>query len=304
MNNFAPIVLFVYSRPLHAEKTLNALIQNELASESVLYIYCDGPKENSSIEERKNINNLRLLVRSKQWCGEVKIIESEKNKGLANSIIDGVTEVSSKYGKVIVLEDDIVTSKGFLKYMNQALIIYEDDERVMHVSGYIYPVKGKKLPETFFYNVNSCWGWGTWNRAWILFYKDSIKVKEALLAKDNFSQDNFNKGQGRAFWKQIEDNISGKINTWAVYWHSILFLNDGFSLHPHKSLVRNIGMDNSGDNCGVDSRYNDQDIVEYVDVKPIPVVENKYIIRYMSTYFNDPSLKKRVLRTLRKLKKK
>ena len=145
----APIVLFVYNRPWHTEQTLNALMQNELADQSVLYIYADGPKENATEEQLKKIEEVRHVIRTKKWCKEVHIIESEKNKGLADSIINGVTEIVNKYGKVIVLEDDIVTSKGFLKYMNEALELYKEEDKVYHISGYMFPVKGNCLKPFF-----------------------------------------------------------------------------------------------------------------------------------------------------------
>ena len=164
-HNLAPIVLFVYNRPWHTEQTLEALSANKEVQESILYIYADGPKENTTSEELEKIAQVRKVLRNKQWCKEVKIIESVNNKGLADSIIEGVTTVVNNHGKVIVLEDDIVVSTGFLKYMNDALNLYENEEKVMHISGYMFPVK-ERLPETFFYKQASCWGWATWANRW------------------------------------------------------------------------------------------------------------------------------------------
>jgi GT2 family glycosyltransferase len=120
LQELSPIILFVYNRPSHTEQTLKDLMQNELADQSVLYIYADGPKENATEEQIKKINEVRQLIRSKTWCKEAHIKEAEKNKGLADSIIDGGTEQVNKYGKVIVLEHDLITARGFLKYMNKA----------------------------------------------------------------------------------------------------------------------------------------------------------------------------------------
>ena len=170
--NLAPIVLFVYNRPWHTLQTLEALRKNALASESILYIFADGPKPFADESAMHKINETRECIKKKQWCKEVIIYEREINLGLADSIINGVTEIVNKHGKIIVLEDDIVTSKGFLKYMNDALDIYELEEKVMHISGYMFPVK-KKLPKTFFYKPTTCWGWATWSRSWKYFKKDA-----------------------------------------------------------------------------------------------------------------------------------
>src|SRR5215211_27101 len=112
-NNLAPVVLFVYNRPVHTLRTLKALKKNHLADESRLYVYCDGPKTNATEEERENINKVRSIVKQEKWCREVHVAESETNNGLAASIIKGVTEIVNRYGKVIVLEDDLETSPGF-----------------------------------------------------------------------------------------------------------------------------------------------------------------------------------------------
>ena len=158
---YAPIVLFVYNRPWHTEQTLRALMANDLAAASELFIYADGAKPNADADQLQRISDVRALIRREPWCGKVHIIESEINKGLADSIIAGVTEVVNQHGRAIVLEDDIVPTRGFLRYMNDALTLYEKDERVMLVSGYIYPYKHiPKTPTTYFMRVYACWGWG------------------------------------------------------------------------------------------------------------------------------------------------
>src|SRR5476651_318519 len=132
----APIVLFVYNRPHHTEQALNALKLNGLASESTLYIFADGPKKGAPAETLADIKKTREVIRGKKWCKDVFIIEAEANKGLAASIINGVTDVVNKHEKVIVLEDDIITSKYFLQYMNDALSVYEDEQKVISVGAF------------------------------------------------------------------------------------------------------------------------------------------------------------------------
>jgi len=156
----APVALFVYNRTDHVQRTLKSLMVNELADRSDLYIFSDGPRENASEKQIQKIKEVRNLIREKKWCGKVEIIERKENLGLAVSIISGVTEVVNTYGKIIVLEDDLILSPGFLNYMNDGLSLYESDNRVFHIAGHIFETN-HELPDTFFYNETSCWGWGT-----------------------------------------------------------------------------------------------------------------------------------------------
>ncbi|WP_082409637.1 glycosyltransferase [Methylomonas koyamae] len=153
----APIVLFVYNRPWHTQKTVEALQNNELALESELIIYSDAPKYEDS---KQAVLGVRSYIKSIIGFKKVTIIEREKNWGLAKSIIDGVTTVVNQYGKVIVLEDDLVTSQFFLKFMNEALNFYEGEAKVFHVSGYLYPINNEKLDSTFFFKANDMLGLG------------------------------------------------------------------------------------------------------------------------------------------------
>jgi FkbM family methyltransferase len=286
--NLAPIVLFVYNRPWHTEQTLNALMQNELADRSVLYIYADGPKDNASDEQLQNIKEVRKVIRSKKWCKEINIIEDENNKGLASSIISGVTEIVNKYEKVVVLEDDIVTSKGFLKYMNEALEIYQDEEKVMQISAFMFSINSKGLPETFFYNCNSCWGWGTWKRSWSYFNNNSMELY-AQLINDAVDWQKFNGYQGNNFKEQLVANVEKRLKTWAVNWHSCMFLKNGFVLHPGNSLTKNIGFDGSGTNCETNELYEVSDLAKNISVQKIPVQEDICILEILKNYFKNQS---------------
>jgi hypothetical protein len=251
----SPIILFVYNRPWHTEQTLNALMHNELAFESTLYIYCDGVKNNANQEQKQKLIEVRDIVRSKQWCKEVHIIESEFNKGLADSIISGVTEVINKYGKVIVLEDDIVTAKGFLKYMNDALDVYENKKKVMHISGYMYPHSKNNLPDTFFYKLPyPGGGWATWSRAWKYFNNETKYLYDYFEKKNLWSR--FNTVGGEYLQSQLKSNLDGNLKTWFVKWHAILIIKKGYTLFPKKSLTYNTGFDGSGVHCSTTDRFN------------------------------------------------
>lgn len=289
MRYLAPIILFTYNRPWHTLQTLQALQENDLANQSILYVYSDGPKENATEEDLKKIEEVRTLAKSRQWCKEVILVERDRNWGLADNIVDGVTRVVNEYGKIIVLEDDIVTSKGFLRYMNEALEVYENEERVMHVSGYIFPVT-KKLPNTFFYNATSCWGWGTWKRAWSHFNTDAQKLLEELDSKHNIFH--FNIDGSYNFYDQLKANTDGRLKTWAIKWHTSVYLKNGLCLHPFPSLVENIGMDGSGVHCGVDNSYNTQP-ANYIQVHKIKLSESKSARKAVKKFHSGRKTNKR-----------
>jgi hypothetical protein len=282
--NLAPIVLFVYNRPQHTLKTLEALMQNELAEKSELFIYCDGPKPNAKKEELDKIDAVHTIILKKQWCKKVHIIKAQVNKGLANSIVAGVTEIVNTYGKIIVLEDDIVTAKGFLKYMNQALSIYKNEERVMHIASYLpYTNSIKKLPETFFLRFMSCWGWGTWKRAWDQANWDATYLYEHIKATQ--MRYVFNLDGVLNFHEQLENNISGSIKTWAIMWYTSIFLNGGLCLYPKVSLSKNIGLDGTGENCEIQDDEAFFDVSNQVDVLYQRPKESKIGKRYLKRYY-------------------
>lgn len=244
MGKCAPIILFTYNRVLHTQKTVEALCHNDLAKDSDLIIYSDGPKNDS---DNVSVYEVRLYLKNITGFKSVEIIERETNVGLANSIISGVTEVVNKFGKVIVLEDDIVTSCYFLKFMNDCLDLYENIFEVISIHGYVYPVK-KKIKENFFFLKDTgCWGWATWKRGWDLFESDSNKLISMFSQKQvrKFTFDN-----SYPFYQMLLDNSNGLNNSWAIRWQASAFLNNKLTIYPGKSLAMNIGFDESGTHCG------------------------------------------------------
>ena len=260
----APIVLFVYNRPWHTEQTLNALAANRYADESVLYIYADGPKEKTNYNENLAINEVRKLIRKKQWCRDVYIIESESNRGLADSIVRGVTQVIKNHGRIIVLEDDVVTSPTFLKYMNDAITIYEKDSNVYQISGFMIPNK-RKMRTTGFFRAPASWGWATWARAWHFFSEDSELLFQKISSCD---VNHFNIDATYDYMEQLDKNRRGEIRTWVVKWYASLYLKQGLCLYPHRSLVKNIGFDGSGVHCGKNDMrlFNRMKIIGNIDL--------------------------------------
>lgn len=244
----SPIAMFVYNRPEHTHKTLESLMANSEFSDSLLYVFCDGAKRKKDIPL---VQATRELIRSYE-LGNATIIERGENLGLANSIITGVTELCNKYGRVIVVEDDLHLSPYFLKYMNTALGIYEKYGKVMHISGYMFPVKGE-LPDTFFYRATSCWGWGTWKRAWDKFEPDVNKLLADFQGEKKRWE--FDIHGSMDYYKMLKHQASGKVDSWAIRWYASVFLNGGLCLHPGRSLVNNIGHDDSGLHCGCTDVY-------------------------------------------------
>jgi len=240
MQNPAPIALFVYNRPEHTRRTLNYLKNNLLADESRLYIFSDAAKNDADIAK---VDEVRALIKEAEGFKSVKVIERKTNLGLANSIIAGVTQLVNEYEKVIVFEDDLLSSPYTLTYFNQALDRYADTDKVMHIGAYMYPITTNFLPETFFYRAATSWGWATWARAWRHFEPDVDRLISQFNQKKilQFSIDgNMN------FWKQIQEFKSGKNNSWAIRWYASIFLRGGLTLNPAKSLIQNIGNDGSG----------------------------------------------------------
>jgi hypothetical protein len=246
----APIAFFAYRRPWHTQQALESLARCEGAEQSDLYIFCDGPKRP---EDLAAVEEVREIVKVRKWCGKVHVVEREENWGLAKSIIAGVTEIANKHGRVIVLEDDLVLSSQFLNFMNDALEIYNDIPKVMHISGYMFPAKDK-LPETFFYRATSCWGWATWKRAWDKFSPDADSLLIEI-GRDKLRRKKFDIEGSMNYYEMLQAQAQGRIDSWAVRWYASVFLNGGLCLHPGKSQSKNIGHDCTGEHCVASDIY-------------------------------------------------
>jgi len=240
----APVTLFVYNRPWHTQQTLEALKNNDLANESDLIIFSDAPKNDN---DWLKVQEVRDYIETVNGFKSVRIIEREKNLGLAKSIIYGVTEVVNHYGKIIVVEDDIVTSPAFLQFMNRALDYYEDQNRVWHISGWNYPIDSSGLPEIFFWRVMNCWGWATWADRWKFFQKNPNKL---IKQWKNKQKQHFDLDNSGVFWPQVTANAKGKMNTWAIFWYATIYQNQGLCINPTMSYISNIGQDGSGVHYG------------------------------------------------------
>ena len=235
---YAPIALFTYSRADHTKQAIDSLLNNVEAKNSDLYIFSDGPKNESKVNA---VKENREYIHTIQGFKSIHIIEREKNWGLANSLNAGITDVINKYGRVIVVEDDLILSPFFLKFMNEALEKYKDDDRVGAISTFIYPIE-EQLPETFFMRYFHCWGWATWKRGWDLLNTDT----KYLLRRMRFKKNDFDIGgaYGNLYCTKI-----GLADSWWVRLYASFYLKEKLTLYPGSSLVSNRGIDGSGTHC-------------------------------------------------------
>lgn len=274
----SPIVLFVYNRLSHTMRTVEALQKNHGSDKSTLYIFSDGPKDETDSQQVEQVRN---YLKSINGFDTVIVAERQQNLGLAQSIISGVSEVIEKHGRVIVLEDDLVTSPFFLKFMNDALTCYEDEDRVAAIHGYTFPLK-ISLPETFFLRNTGCWGWGTWLKSWVLFEADGQKLLSHL--KNLRLTQNFDMNGAYPYTRMLELQVAGAVDSWAVRWHASTFLKKKLTLYPGVSLVKNIGHDGSGIHCGKSKFYDVGLADSAVKVYPISICENVQVLDRFEAY--------------------
>jgi len=245
----APIVLFAYDRLNHVRLTVECLAANNLADRSELIVYSDAAADENKVKE---VAAVRDYLKTIKGFLSLKVYERERNFGLARSVIEGVSETLATFNKVIVVEDDLMTSPYFLSYMNQALEKYSLVERVASVHAYLLPTS-ISLPETFFMRGADCWGWGTWRRSWGLFNPDGQYLYSELKKLDLISAFDLNNCVANS--KMLLDQIKGKNNSWAIRWHASTFIANKLTLYPGRSLVRNIGLDDSGTHCQATNSY-------------------------------------------------
>lgn len=280
--NYAPIALFTYNRPDHTQQAVESLLTNAEAKYSDLYIFSDGPKNDKAVEGVKanrefihQIKNGNQNENENRSFRSVTIVEREKNWGLANSLIAGITEVVNKYGKVIVVEDDLILSPYFLQFMNEALDKYEQEDKVGAITAYC-PIKDGTLPETFFLRYFHCWGWATWKRGWDLMNLDT----KYLLRKMRWKTKKFNLDGGINNYGMLYCQKVGLVDSWFIRFYATLFLAEKLTLFPGHSLVSNHGLDGSGTHCGKPSKSSGNDGIEasilntLITLKNIPIRED------------------------------
>lgn len=277
----APVALFAYRRPEHLRTTVESLRANPEARDTHLTVFCDAAR---TPQHRDATAAVRAYADAINGFASVTVVKRESNLGLARSIIDGVTRLAEAQGRVIVVEDDLLLSPHFLRYMNDALALYEDDAQVASVHGYCYPV-AEPLPETFFLRGADCWGWGTWRRAWSHFETDGARLLAALQAQGlvrGFDLD----GQ-YGFSRMLREQIAGRNDSWAVRWHATCYLEGLLTLYPGRSLVHNIGNDASGTHGGQRSDYAQAVATSPVRVERLPLAANEAARQAFVRFFRE-----------------
>lgn len=270
-DEFAPVVLFTYNRYGHTKKTIEALCKNTIANKTDVYIMVDYIENE---EQRRNTQQLYDYLDDGQWkkyFQTVKITYQNKHKGLAKSVIEGVTDVINRYEKIIVLEDDIVTEPNFLEYMNDCLDFYKDDCKIWSISGYAIPEKKiSGLNQSLYLSYRaSSWGWATWKDRWETIdwtVADYKKFKYNI-----FKRRHFNRG-GNDLAFMLDRQMKGDIDSWAVRWCYSQSMQNRYTVYPVCSLVENIGCDGSGTHY-TSANYN---------VQPVKFdTMNEYMLEYL-----------------------
>jgi hypothetical protein len=300
-SDLAPIVLFVYNRPTHTLATLQALANNRFAQQSTLYIFSDGPKRRW---DRAAVEAVRKVIRQRQWCGTVHVREKATNYGLANSVIDGISEVIDRHGRAIVVEDDLVTSPEFLPYLNRALNVYQDQPRVMQVSGYMYPIDVPLDLPGVFLPITSSWGWATWKRAWKQF--DPTMAGANAVLSDTESRRRFDLDDSHPCSLLVRLQQEQRIDTWDIQWYLSVFRANGLVLYPSRSLVQNIGFDGTGRHCTRMSGYEVRLQEKPIEVFPEALTVDERVYRELVRFHRalripKPPMVQRALRRLRHL---
>lgn len=244
---YAPIALFAFKRPVHTRRALEALARNPEFERSPLHIFCDGARRP---EDEAAVQATRDVVR--RWAHPQKTLhEAAVNRGLAASVIAGVSGLCREHGRVIVVEDDLAVAPAFLSYMNRALERYADEDRVMQISGYMFPAAWpeQRLDAALLPFISS-WGWATWSRAWVHY--DATMTAFGDVAGDRALRRRFDLGGAARFFAMLKKQKTGKSDSWAIRWYLSVFMRDGLVLFPRHSLVSNEGSDGSGTHSWAD----------------------------------------------------
>ncbi len=294
--SLAPVVLFVYNRLQHVRKTVVALRENDLAKESSLFIFSDGPRSTRDVAA---VTDVRTYLESVTGFKQITHIKRDSNLGLSKSVIAGVSSIVEQFGTIIVLEDDMVTSPYFLRYMNEGLRRYREEDRVISIHGYVYPV-ARALPETFFLRGADCWGWATWKRGWDLFNADGLALATELHARRLEREFDFN--HSYPFTRMLRNQARGKNDSWAIRWNASAFLQNKLTLYPGRSLVENIGLDSSGTHCSTTDGFAVPLATQPIRIEDIPLDPHTEASSAFEDYFrrNRPSLATTGVRRLRK----
>lgn len=285
----APAIVFTYNRKEQTRKTLEALDANTIAKDTELFIFCDGYRENKPGDKEKvqQVHEYLQEFAENNHFRKVTLNFAPKNNGLARSVIAGVTSVIEQYGTVIVTEDDLVSHKNYLEYMNEGLEYYRNNAKVWSISGYSYPLKSlNDREEVYFTYRGSSWGWATWKDRWDTVDWDVRDYKTLLFNPKRMKNLN---DSGRDLFVMLRDQRRGVIDSWAVRWVFEQTRNHLVTVYPPKTFVYNIGFDGSGTHTGDDGNdtYDSLDEIRYR--LTIPKYEPEILTEF-AQYYEDPYL--------------
>ena len=282
----APVALFAYRRPTHTQKTLEALANNDLAKQTDVYVFIDGPRSSAEAAAVEQTRRVIAAYGEKDAFGSFTVKAAEVNKGLANSVIAGVTEVLQRCGRAIVLEDDIVTRTSFLRFMNDCLTYYETDARVWQAAGCAFPFPALEGydQDVFFVKRASSWGWGTWLDRWETIdwnVSDYAAFKQRPAARRAFA------ACGPDLPHMLDLQMQGKIDSWAVRWAYAEHLQQRLTVMPTVPQAYNIGQDASGTHPG-DTVQQAAPTLEAVPYALTPPAVDGRLIRSFNRHYHVP----------------
>lgn len=260
----APVIVFAYNRPDKLERCLNSLETNAEAGETDLFVFSDGAKNDADRSKVDQVRDLLEKYKGKTTFKDIKITSREKNCGLATSIITGVSDVISRYGKVIVVEDDLVVSRYFLKFMNESLDFYEGFDEIWAVGGYTPELKVlRKYPHDIYVNYRATSeGWAMWKNRWDTVIWDMDKINGII--SDSVVLERFKRG-GNDLPVMLRLQGEGKIDSWAIRWNFSQAYQDKLAIAPCRTLVHNIGFDGTG----VHSKSNGRLVLDEEDIERV-----------------------------------
>ena len=288
------IAIFAYRRPSHLSRVLSALEPQLEQFPLPVQIFLDGPRCDG---DEQDVYETRKVAESYSRKIELKILMQSTNKGLYSSLTEGVSAVLQDYEAIIVLEDDILTSPHFLSFMVQGLLTYRYEHKVASIHGYCPPIKGYRMPENFFLRGADCWGWATWRNRWKYFSPDANSMINFIQYRGLARK--FNLDGNLDQMKLLKSRANGTSGSWAICWHASCFLANLYTLYPGRSLVRNIGLDSSGEHCSP-APWLEATITQ----KPVPIIqrpieEDPQVFKVYSRQMGGPNLFIRILLRLK-----
>lgn len=280
------ILLFAHKRPQHLQATLNALSNNISAGSLPLRVYVDGARNPNEVSA---VSDVVKAAKSAHGFRNVSVVTRDSNHGLYDSLTSGISEAFNEYDAVLVFEDDILTSPYALQFLLDGLEVYKDASEVCSIHAYTPPIV-KDLPNTFFLRGSDCWGWATWRDQWQSYRHDASEMAREIKRLGLIHE--FNLNGNYPYYRMLRDRANGKNNSWAICWHASCFLSNKLTLYPGRSLVKNIGLDYSGEHCGPSDIMNSSLSPTPIILEPIKTEVDQWVFDIYSSHFQKSVFKR------------